>query len=118
MADSVSDSGTGACDCADGQPRRLAAGFSIAVDNTLGAFSPYQNRVYVAYSDIFNGGDVRVAYGDVYDDGFAVDAHWVGDYLVNDDVDDFGNPRDNFSEGNRAQYNPTVAVDQSTARWR
>ena len=43
-------------------------GVSVAVDNTLGAFSPYQNRVYVAYTDQLNNtsqlSNIRVKYGD------------------------------------------------------
>src|SRR5262245_49202911 len=36
----------------------------LAVDNTLGAFSPWQNRIYLAYS---NGSSVKLAYADDLD---------------------------------------------------
>lgn len=83
------------------------AGYSVAVDNTLGKFSPYQNRVYLAYG---NGGDVRLTYADVYDDGFGGDTHFLTSSVkVNDDF-----AGDGFSEGARRQFNPTIAVDPAT----
>ena len=42
-------------------PAGIGAGISLAVDNSLGAFSPYQNRLYAAY---VSGGNVFVTYSD------------------------------------------------------
>jgi subtilisin-like proprotein convertase family protein len=39
----------------------VGPGLTVAVDNTLGSFSPYQNRVYMAYS---TGNLIRLMYSD------------------------------------------------------
>jgi len=43
-------------------PQGVGPSVSLAVDNTLGAYSPYQNRVYMAY--VNNGGTVQVKFSD------------------------------------------------------
>jgi subtilisin-like proprotein convertase family protein len=104
---------------------------SIASDNTLGPFSPYQGRLYVVYTDhrpliLVGGGsdvnppentDVFLAYSD--NGG----ASWSVPQIVNDDnaqTDGYSqsSPRDPFQAdgqlSGRAQFEPSVAVDQST----
>ncbi len=99
---------------------------SVAVDNTLGSFSPFQGRVYVAYTAA-NGADTNI---NLISSDFPQGAtdtsitpstlegaasstdHWTIDPAlgqVNDDA-----PGDNFTEGNRTQFNPTIAVDPVT----
>jgi subtilisin-like proprotein convertase family protein len=81
---------------------------SLASDNTLGTYSPFQGRIYMAYTippptgstDNF---DVVLTYSD---DGART---WSFPSIVNDDTS-----LDGFSEGNRAQFQPEVAVDQFT----
>jgi subtilisin-like proprotein convertase family protein len=85
----------------------------IAVDNTLGSFSPYQGRIYVAYTALGNNdpkvlgapdnSDVLLAHSD---DGGQT---WSAPVVVNDD-----SQVDGFSEGNRPQFLPAIAVDQTT----
>lgn len=91
---------------------------SLAVDNTLGSFSPYQGRLYIAYvgTGFFNGPADNT---DVYllassDNG----ATWNA---LKDPLSGFNNlrvdddsPSDNFSEGTRPQFEPSIAVDQTT----
>jgi subtilisin-like proprotein convertase family protein len=84
----------------------------LASDNTLGAFSPFEGRIYLAYTGIGSSGTAGDT--DIYlvasDDG---GAHWNAlggnPVQVNDD-----SPADNFSGGNRPQFQPSIAVDQST----
>ncbi|CAN5851858.1 hypothetical protein BH23PLA1_BH23PLA1_02280 [soil metagenome] len=92
----------------------------IVSDNTLGAYSPYQGRLYVAYAGRFDGQfnpadntDIFLAYSD---DGGRT---WGGagtPRLVNDDLAAL----DGFSEGTggntggRPQFLPQLAVDQTT----
>ena len=35
-------------------PKGIGPAYSLAVDNTLGAFSPHQGRIYVTYVDRYN----------------------------------------------------------------
>ena len=84
---------------------------SLASDNTLGAYSPHQGRIYLTYVDrqIFDlnpadNTDIELEYSD--NGGVS----WSGRTRVNDDVA----TRDGFSEGDRAQFQPSVAVDQAT----
>jgi subtilisin-like proprotein convertase family protein len=77
----------------------------IAVDNTLGSFSPYQGRLYVAYTT--GSGDATDIFLSTSDDGGQT---WLRTPVkVNDD-----SPADNFSDGTRPQFDPSVAVDQTT----
>lgn len=78
---------------------------SVAIDKSLGSKSPYKGRQYIAYTgDAGKGGgpDVYVANRDP---GSAV---WTV-IKVNDD-----SILDNFTEGNRPQFMPTVTVDPIT----
>jgi subtilisin-like proprotein convertase family protein len=86
---------------------------TVASDNTLGSFSPFQGRLYAAFG--FQGGgpasntDIALV---TSDDGGRTWARRPG--RVNDDVAAV----DGFSEGSdgsgRLQRRPQVAVDQST----
>jgi subtilisin-like proprotein convertase family protein len=83
---------------------------SIAMDNTLGSFSPFQGRLYVAYTSLNPGGtpgDNTNVLLMTSDDGGAT---WSGPVKVSND-----NPtQDGFSQGDRAQWMPVATVDQST----
>jgi subtilisin-like proprotein convertase family protein len=80
---------------------------SIAVDNTLGSFSPYQGRLYLAYTSGTSATDPSPnIFLTTSDDG---GLSWVQPVKVNDDA-----PADNFSGGNRAHFEPSVAVDPVT----
>lgn len=102
---------------------------SIASDNTLGSFSPYQGRLYVT----FTGPKVRTATAaigdstDIYlaesDDGgmtwnLRSDSFGLLPSPVNDDApvttDNILPSWDGFSEGNRPHFQASVAVDQAT----
>jgi subtilisin-like proprotein convertase family protein len=78
--------------------------FSIAQDKTFGSFSPFQGRIYVAYT---GGGGSNTNVFLRYSDNNG--ASWSSAVQINDD-----SAFDNFSEGNRPQFTPTVTVDQST----
>jgi subtilisin-like proprotein convertase family protein len=85
----------------------IGPGAVIAVDNTLGSFSPFQGRMYIAYNHMRQTQtdrlfDVRLMRSD--DAGRT----WSFAENVHDDVGD------NFSDGNREQYMPALAVDQAT----
>ena len=84
------------------------SGFAIAADTTLGAFSPFQNRIYAAATlpgpiDRPANSDVGLVFSD--DNGFT----WSPRSIVNDDF-----AGDGFSEGRRGQFLPALAVDHST----
>jgi subtilisin-like proprotein convertase family protein len=85
----------------------VGPGISVAVDNTLGAFSPYQGSIYVAYtgnsSATNTNTDVMLVKST---DGGAT---WSAPRRVNDD-----SAADNFSEGTRSQFMPTATVDLVT----
>ena len=80
-------------------PQGIGQGLSIAIDNTLGALSPYEGRLYVAYNI---AGGVRVVY---FDNLSAAGA--------DPSVPEFNpfNPSDH-TVGQR--FDPTIAVDQRT----
>ena len=92
---------------------------SIASDNTLGAFSPYQGRLYVAYTGRSNILDNPADNTDIFlrysDDG---GVNWFSansGATINDDLA----RADGFSESDpgqsgRPQYQPSVAVDPAT----
>ncbi len=102
----------------------ISAAPSLASDNTLGAFSPNQGRLYVAYVDRnrFIGNpalntDIFLAFSDdgglTWNDDTDVQ---IEDIPVNDD----NATTDGFSEGSlglntgRSQFQPNVAVDPIT----
>lgn len=80
----------------------VAPTLSMASDNTLGSFSPYQGRIYLAYTT--NGLDINM----ITSDNAGAALSWSGG-RVNDD-----SSGDGFSEGSRAQFSPTIAVENST----
>jgi subtilisin-like proprotein convertase family protein len=88
----------------------IGPGLVIAQDNTLGSFSPYQGRIYASFvaHDIFTGNPKDNTYIVLYhsDDGGLT---WSGPTQVNDD-----SIFDNFSEGTRPVFEPSIAVDQTT----
>ena len=82
-------------------------GFVAAVDNTLGSFSPYQGRFYIAYT---TGTNVFLIHSD--NDGSS--NSWSNGLRgnpvqVNDD-----SITDNFSEGNRPEFMPSLTIDPVT----
>jgi subtilisin-like proprotein convertase family protein len=85
--------------------------FSVAVDNTLGSFSPFQGRIYLAatapgYNTVPpppDDTDVYLAYSD---DGGGT---WTFPSRINDD-----SAGDGFSDGTRPQFMPELAVDPTT----
>ena len=94
---------------------------SLASDNTLGAFSQFEGRIYLTYVNrsIFDAANNPADNTDIYlltssNGGLA----WNGPVLVNNDVA----TTDGFSEGSgsllgntgREQFQPSVAVDQGT----
>ena len=111
----------------------IGPGLVMAEDNTLGAFSPYEGRIYVAYTgylnetvdgvkNVFYNTDIFLTYSD--DGG----RHWSAPIEVNNDSADSNgfsganetNPND-VVWGN-SQYQPAIAVDPTTgtvvASWR
>ncbi len=116
----------------------IGPGIVLASDNTLGSFSGTQGRIYLAYTgngrvfeenapaNVFNAlqradnTDIFLYFSD--DGGKTWNTHptpFAGlPTPVNDDAiiaknlgDDFS---DNYSEGNRAQFQPAIAVDPVT----
>ena len=79
----------------------VGPGLVEAVDNTLGGLSPYQGRIYLAYTG--GGGGNTDVYLISSDDGGNT---WSTPLKVNQD-----SPYDNFSQGNRAQFMPSITVD-------
>jgi subtilisin-like proprotein convertase family protein len=103
---------------ADGQG--IGPGTEIASDNTLGAYSPYQGRLYVTYvnrlTNTANPADNTDIYLSYSDNGGIT---WSLPQVVNDDVA----TSDGFSEGQvnnpapfagRAQFMPSIDVDPIT----
>ena len=92
-------------------PNGIGPGLTLAADNTLGAFSPYQGRIYAAYVNRIvadgNPADNTDVYLKYSDDGGQT---WTGTKRVNDDFPQ----QDGFSEGDRPQFLPAIAVDQTT----
>src|SRR5262249_18501787 len=86
----------------------------IAYDNTLGSFSQFQGRLYLAYVGVGvnagTAGDTNSQDSDIFlissDDSGTT---WSSPTRVNDD-----SANDGFSQGNRQQYQPQVAVDPTT----
>ncbi len=98
---------------------------TIASDNTLGAFSEFQGRLYITYVDhVYNAGLNAPANTDIYlitsDDGGRT---WTSPQVVNDDqaaTDGFsGSNSGNFPATGavtvgRTQFEPQIAVDDAT----
>jgi subtilisin-like proprotein convertase family protein len=86
----------------------------LAADNTLGAFSAFQGRTYLAWVDAPPGPILPP--GQLLDSSKIFLSHsdnggltWSAPEQVNDD-----NLLDGFSEGNRPHMLPAIAVDQTT----
>ena len=106
-------------------PQGIGPGVEISQDNTLGSFSEYQGQIYVTYvgyRDVTVGGYTNPADNtDIYlvtsNDGGST---WTNRGVVNNDqgsVDGYSGANHDSSQGQitgRAQFLPTVAVDQST----
>ena len=85
-------------------------GFVGAIDNTLGSFSPYEGRIYIAYvgnaaASSGSSTDTNIYVVSLDDDGGATNTP----VQVNDDT-----AADNFSEGDRPMFMPSIAVDPVT----
>ncbi len=98
----------------------VGPGISLAIDNTLGSYSQFQGTIYVAYTGFASKAAAATNNTDVYIlsssnggstwQGGVNDAKLIpAQQKVSDDTS-----ADGFSEGNRAQYMPNVAVDQAT----
>lgn len=103
----------------------IGPGAVLAIDNSLGSYSPYQGRIYAAYTgpgridpvtnpttNLADNTDIFLVYSD---DGGAT---WgprdpITGALVPKRVND-DTVFDNFSEGNRPQFLPAIAVDPVT----
>ncbi|MGE5608401.1 MAG: proprotein convertase P-domain-containing protein [Bacillota bacterium] len=96
-------------DTPDVMPERgIGPSAAIASDNTLGSFSPYQGRLYVAYTN--GSGDKTDIFLRTSDDG---GNNWSEPVRVNNDDGSV----DHFSDGvrnTRPHFQPEVAVDQTT----
>jgi subtilisin-like proprotein convertase family protein len=87
---------------------------SLAFDTSLGSNSPYAGHFYIAYTGaVLNAAGTAIVDTNIY---LAVGTVAAGDAItwntpvqVNDD-----SAADNFTEGNRPQLIPAVAVDSST----
>jgi subtilisin-like proprotein convertase family protein len=90
-------------------PEGVGPGLSVAIDNTLGAFSPYQGRLYIAYTGVGGFGTDSNVYLMSVDNLTPSSRTINAPVQVNDD-----SVTDNFSQGNRPQFMPTVAVDDVT----
>jgi subtilisin-like proprotein convertase family protein len=84
--------------------------FGVAYDNTLGSFSPFQGRLYIAFAAThYNAGAVDdsasifLVHSDNNGTSFSGAVQVNGDKIT-----------DNFSGGNRAQLVPSLAVDPVT----
>lgn len=95
----------------------IGTGVSLAYDTSLGSFSPFSGRLYMAYTNAIRDAAGVLIDSDVYvvhsDNNGAT---WTGptDVFgllapVNDD-----SPADNKTEGRRWQFMPTVTVDPVT----
>ncbi len=84
--------------------------FSVAIDNTLGSFSPFQGRVYVAYT-LPGASSIQLITSDHVSGSVLSDSWTIQPALgkVNDDA-----PGDDFTEGNRTMFNPKITVDPVT----
>ena len=89
--------------------RGIAPNAVLASDNTLGSFSPYQGRLYMAFTtdaaNRHNQSDIRL-HGS--DDGGQT---W---FLLRNPINDDAPAIDGFSEGTRTQFAPEIAVDNAT----
>jgi subtilisin-like proprotein convertase family protein len=82
----------------------VGPGIVVAQDKTFGSYSQFQGRIYVAYTG-GSGSNTDVYLTSSDDNGTT----WATPTKLNDDT-----PSDNFSEGNREQFTPSIAVDPTT----
>lgn len=95
----------------------IATGAVIAVDNSLGAYSPYQGRIYIAYVGV----GLNAVGGTPQNPVLTADSTdiwllrsdnggitWSTPKRVNNDT------TIDMSEGNRPKFMPAIAVDQTT----
>ncbi|MGL6075385.1 MAG: proprotein convertase P-domain-containing protein [Fimbriiglobus sp.] len=92
----------------------LGSAVSVAFDNSLQPFNDGSaiferpsGMMHVAFTNAANGFDVFTMAGQI--DPATNKFNWFDPVRVNDDT-----PFDNFSEGNRAQFHPTIAVEPAT----
>jgi len=95
--------------------RGFGPGATVASDNTLGSFSAYQGRLYVAYTGYTGtaAGDRTDIFLMSSDEGGDAGSWSMAPVRVNDD----NGMLDSFSEGGintRPHFQPEVAVDQTT----
>jgi subtilisin-like proprotein convertase family protein len=91
----------------DSGPLGIGPGIAVAIDNTLGAFSPYQGRMYLAYNEYTTQGSNDTTVVLAYSDNNG--ATWTNVGPVTDDSVSNG-----FSEGDRPKFNPSLTVDPVT----
>ena len=84
---------------------------SVAIDNTLGAYSPFEGRIYIAFTAA-SATNVELASVDGITNGSFATLN--APVQVNDDLASGPTQNDNFSTGSRPEYMPTVAVDDTT----
>ncbi len=94
--------------------RGLGATPVIAIDNSLGAFSPFQGRMYLAYTGTSNtfGATHDVVYltsTDSLGPTSTTTPFWSTPVVVND-----ASPADGFSTGLRPAFDPSLTVDPVT----
>jgi subtilisin-like proprotein convertase family protein len=95
----------------------IGPSYALAVDNTLGSFSPYQGRMYLAFTGHVNRTAADTNIYLVYSDDAGASWHGAPDGVnaygipiqINDDA-----ASDNMTGGNRFQFQPSIAVDPLT----
>ncbi len=101
----------------------IGPNIAVAVDNTLGSFSPNQGRIYVAYVAHTPVGTPDVNPADNTDIFLISSADNGQNWTIPQRVNDDSALQDGFSEdfvgigpsaGGRPQFQPTIAVDQYT----
>ena len=106
-------------------PNGVGPGLVLASDNTLGSFSPYEGRIYAAFTGYYNVTVDKIPNPSTNTDIFLVYSDnggqtWNYDTQVNNDA----STTDGYSQSNvtipgnlvtgRPQFMPTIAVDQTT----
>ncbi len=91
-------------------------GITIAFDRSVGGFSKFSNRMYIgnvgalkitgAPGYDINNTDIFMVYSDNYD---KLAPTWSDPFQINDD-----SITDNFTEGTRVQFSPTITTDPVT----
>ncbi len=82
----------------------IGPGIAIAVDDTLGAHSPFEGRMYIAYTG-FGLSSTNVYLMSSSDNGVT----WSQPVAFTDD-----SVNTNFSQGDRGKYGAEITVDQAT----